>query len=79
VYDLRQKKLHMIDEKSMKNIRNKQVGFKVYDENNSINCFTDSQKICYGDLSKNPYGGDLYLGVNSEKYQLIANPNAYMQ
>ena len=70
--------MHVIDEKSVRNIRNKQVGFKIYDETNSINCYTDSQKICYSDLGKNPYGGDLYQGINSEKYQLIANPEAYM-
>ena len=40
-YNLRRKRFLLIDAKSAKNIRNKQVSFKVFDESNSINDYTE--------------------------------------
>ena len=78
VKDLRNKNAHLIDEKSMKNIRKGNVSYKVYDQKNAINCYEDTQKICYSDLTKLPYGGDLHQGMDPEKFQLITNPQFYM-
>ena len=74
VTDLRQKKCHLIDDKSIQNIRDQKVGFKIYNQTNSVNTYVDGQKICFQELSKNPYDGDLYLGVKPDKMQLFINP-----
>lgn len=39
--DLRARKCSLIDAKSAKNIRNKQVGFKIYDDSNSLTKYAD--------------------------------------
>jgi hypothetical protein len=41
---LRKKKYLLIDAKSAKNIRNKQVSFKVYDEANSLTEYLESEE-----------------------------------
>ena len=68
VKDLRNKNAHLIDEKSIKNIKKGNVSYRVYDQGNSINCYEDTQKICYSDLGKLPFGGDLHLGMAAEKF-----------
>ena len=40
--------------------------------------YQDGQKICFNDLTKNPYDGDLYLGVKPEKMQLMINPTGIL-
>ena len=55
VDDLRHKNAHVIDAKAMKQLRKGNVSYKRYDESNSINCYDDTQKICFADVVKNPY------------------------
>jgi actin-related protein len=40
-HQLRKKRFLLIDAKSAKSIRNKQVSFKIYDESNSLNEFNE--------------------------------------
>ena len=78
INDLRQKRVHLIDDKSMNQIREGKVGFKIYNESNSLMTYQDGQKICFNDLTKNPYDGDLYLGIKPDKMQLLINPTGVL-
>lgn len=41
VNDLRQKRVHLIDDKSMNQIREGKVGFKIYNETNALMTYQD--------------------------------------
>ena len=60
VKDLRNKNAHLIDEKSIRNIKKGNVSFKVYNEDNSINTYDEGRSICYSDMTKLPFGTDLH-------------------
>lgn len=55
INDLRHKNAHMIDKKAMKQLKKGNVSYKSYDESNAINCYDDTQKICFADIVKTPY------------------------
>jgi len=61
VRDLRNKNAHMIDSRAMKQLKKGNVSYRQYDESNAINCYDDTQKICFNDIVKNPY--ELQLGI----------------
>ena len=77
--DLRQKKVMMIDEKAKQHIRKGQVSYKVFDNENCMNCFLDTKKDNYQDTSKNPYNGDLNLGISAEKFQLVTKADNLLE
>lgn len=79
INDLKSKKAYLIDDRAIKNIKSKQVSYKLIDESNSITGYKDHQRICYSDLNKNPYNNELNLGIGAEKFQLIGDVDAYMQ
>lgn len=68
----------MIDEKAIYQIREGKVGFKVYNAANSLMTYQDGHKICFSDLTKNPYDGDLYLGIKPDKMQLLIQPQGIL-
>lgn len=55
VDDLRLKNAHQIDSKLMKAIKKGCGSHKRYDESNAINCYDDTQKICFADTVKNQW------------------------
>ena len=67
----------MIDAKSMQQLKKGNVSYQVYDEQNAINCYHDTQRTCYADIVKNPY--ELRLGITPDKFQMINNPEQYME
>ena len=79
VKDLRNKNAHLIDDKAVRNIKKGNVSYRVYDQDNSINTYEESQKICYSDIKKLTYGGDLHHGMTPDRFQLISNPYSYME
>ncbi len=68
IQDLRHKKIHLIDDKSAQQVKENKVGFKIFGPTNSVNSYQDGHNICFSDLTKNPYEGDLYLNVKPEKF-----------
>jgi len=51
----------LIDERSVDAIKKGNVGFKVFDDDKKcLQSFADTQKICYSELSKNPFGSELH-------------------
>ena len=80
VEDLRQRKAYLIDEKAVDAIKKGNVGFKVFDDaKKCIQSYADTQKLCYSDLSKNPFGSELHLEIPPEKFQLLTNIDGYMK
>ena len=71
-HDLRKKKYLLIDAKSAKNIRNKQVSFKVFDEQNSINEYMEPDESL-DELAIDPYSTDLYDTFEGEQFQFLDN------
>jgi len=58
--DLRKKKYYLIDSKSAKNIRNKQVSYEVFDESNALRVFKDQTPFT-DTLELDPLSPDLAL------------------
>ena len=67
VEDLRHKKCHLIDSKAVQAIKDQSVRYKVFNETNCIETYSDGQNICFSALPKNPFDGDLLQGISSEK------------
>jgi actin-related protein len=68
IADLRHKKMHLIDEKAVQQVKEGKVGFKTFNAANALNTYQDGHNICYSDLTKNPYDADLYQSVRPEKF-----------
>jgi hypothetical protein len=64
----------LIDEKSIQSVKEGKVGFKTFGPENAVHTYQDGHNICFSDLTKNPYEGDLYLNVKPEKFQLMIEP-----
>lgn len=78
--DLRERKAYLIDEKAAEAIKKGNLGYKALDDDKKcVQSFADTQKICYSDLSKNPFGSELHLEIHPDKFQMITNPEAYMR
>lgn len=80
VDDLRLRKAYLIDDRSVEAIRQGNVGYKVFDSDSKcLQGYADTQKLCFSDLHKNPFGSDLHLEIPPDKFQLITNPEGYLR
>lgn len=61
--DLRKKKHLLIDQKSIKSIKNKQVSYKLYDESNALAVQVDKDATDYEDRDIDPETRELDQGI----------------
>jgi hypothetical protein len=69
IEDLRTRKAYLIDDRAVDAIRKGNVGYKLFDDDKKcLQSYADTQKLCYSDLSKNPFGSELHLEIPPEKF-----------
>ena len=73
-HNLRKKRSLLIDAKSAKNIRNKQVSFKVYDETNSIIEYNDPD-IPFDMSNQNIISSDINEDLAGERAKFLNRPD----
>ena len=69
---MRTKKYLLIDAKCAKNIRTKQVGFKVFDEGNALNEYFEKEELSSTEnIPINPMSSDLNDLWHTERFKFI--------
>jgi hypothetical protein len=63
----------LIDAKSAKNIRNKQVSFKVFDESNSLNEFQEGDDSIDTKIEIDPFSTELNEDLGHKDFQYLMN------
>ena len=71
-HQLRKKRFLLIDAKSAKNIRNKQVSFKVYEEGNSINEYNEQGEDTFTISEQSVMSSE--LNPNHERFAFVNLP-----
>ena len=71
-HELRKKRFLMIDSKSAKNIRNKQVSFKIFEEGNSVEEYTEPDKPYF---VEDVTSAEIYEDMMSPNYNFVGNPD----
>ena len=64
--DLRKKKHLLIDAKSIQNIKSGKVGFKVFDQGNSMKITQDKQTLSYENRAVDKESKELDCGLDSK-------------